>query len=214
MTNIKFSRRLICLSILILLFHAMDPSASLPCPGPTSSEAHDEHHYNQAAFEHSRQDRNRRGWRHVVLNFTPSWFSVTMGTGIVSILLHNFPYGARWLSWISIVIFGLNVLLFSLFTAVSIVRYTVFRGIWSCMLRHPVQSLFLGTIPMGLATIINMVVFICVPAWGSWATTLAWTLWWVDVVLAMSTNLYLPFIIMYKHEVRLHHPLPATLIPY
>jgi hypothetical protein len=34
------------------------------------------------------------------------------------------------------------------------------------MIRHPTQSLFLGTFPMGLATIINMVVFVCVPAWG------------------------------------------------
>ncbi|KAK5099347.1 Plasma membrane sulfite pump involved in sulfite metabolism [Lithohypha guttulata] len=35
---------------------------------------------------------NDHGWRKVVLNFTPSWFSVIMGTGIVSILLHNLPY--------------------------------------------------------------------------------------------------------------------------
>lgn len=54
---------------------------------------------------------------------------------------------------------------------------------------------------MGLATIINMVVFVCVPAWGSWAAILAWVLWWIDVVLAVATNFYLPFVIMYKHEV-------------
>jgi hypothetical protein len=34
------------------------------------------------------------------------------------------------------------------------------------MIRHPAQSLFIGTFPMGLATIINMIVFVCVPAWG------------------------------------------------
>jgi hypothetical protein len=28
------------------------------------------------------------------------WFSVTMGTGIVSILLHNLPYNANWLYWL------------------------------------------------------------------------------------------------------------------
>ena len=27
---------------------------------------------------------------------------------------------------------------------------------------------------MGLATIVNMTVFVCVPAWGPWAITLAW----------------------------------------
>ena len=54
---------------------------------------------------------------------------------------------------------------------------------------------------MSLATIINMIVFVCVPAWGPWAAILAWALWWVDVVLAIATNFYMPFIVMYKHKV-------------
>lgn len=69
------------------------------------------------------------------------------------------------------------------------------------MIRHPGQSLFLGTFPMALATIINMTVFVCVPASGDRFATLAWGLWWIDVVAAVGTNFYLPFIIMHKHEV-------------
>lgn len=101
-----------------------------------------------------------------------SWFSVNMGTGIVSILLHNLPYNGRWLYWISVVIFCLNVVLFVVFFLVSILRYTLYPAIWTAMIRHPAQSLFLGTFPMGLATIVNMVVFVCVPAWGPHAVTL------------------------------------------
>ena len=58
-----------------------------------------------------------------------------------------------------------------------------------------------GTFPMGLATIINMMCKVCVPAWGDWVITFAWALWWIDVVVALATNLYLPFIIMSRHEV-------------
>jgi tellurite resistance protein TehA-like permease len=65
-----------------------------------------------------------------------------------------------------VVIFAMNVVLFILFTFISIVRYTVYPEIWFAMIRHPAQSLFIGTFPMGLATIINMIVFVCVPAWG------------------------------------------------
>ena len=97
------------------------------------------------------------------------WFSVTMGTGIVSNLLHNLPYNATWLYWLSVFIFALNVLLFSIFSLLSILRYTLYPKIWFIMIRHPVQSLFLGTFPIGLATIINMTVFVCVPVWGTWA---------------------------------------------
>lgn len=92
-----------------------------------------------------------------------------MGTGIVSILLHNLPYNGIWLYWISVIIFALNVFLFIIFLVISILRYTIYPQIWFAMIRHPAQSLFLGTFPMGLATIINMIVFVCVPAWGTWA---------------------------------------------
>ena len=100
------------------------------------------------------------------LTIITRWFSVNMGTGIVSILLHNLPYNGVWLYWISVIIFALNVVLFVLFLFTSLLRYTLYPRIWTAMLNHPTQSLFLGTFPMGLATIINMVVFVCVPAWG------------------------------------------------
>lgn len=118
-----------------------------------------------------------------------------MGTGIVSILLHNLPYNGVWLYWLSIVVFALNFFLFVVFTLASILRYALYPKIWRVMIRHPTQSLFLGTFPMGLATIVNMVVFVCVPAWGPWTTTFAWALWWIDAVIAVAICFYLPFVL-------------------
>lgn len=122
-----------------------------------------------------------------------------MGTGIVSILLERLPYNAQWIHYISIVIFVLNIVLFVTFTVISVLRYTVYRGLFIAMLNHPVQSLFLGTIPMGLATIVNMCAFVVVPKWESWAMTLTWTLWWIDAVIAVAICMFLPFAIMYIH---------------
>ena len=50
------------------------------------------------------------------------------------------------------------------------------------MLAHPVQSLFVGTVPIGLATIVNATALVAIHRYGQWALTLAWTLWWIDVV--------------------------------
>lgn len=75
-----------------------------------------------------------------------------MGTGIVSILLHNLPYNAVWIQYISYIFFGLNILLFSLFTFISILRYTMYPEIWGVLIAHPAQSLFLGCFPMGFAS--------------------------------------------------------------
>jgi tellurite resistance protein TehA-like permease len=67
-----------------------------------------------------------------------------MGTGIVSILLFDLPYNARWIYWISVVVYCLNIALFVTFTAISVLRYTIHKGLFEAMLKHPVQSLFLG----------------------------------------------------------------------
>lgn len=79
-----------------------------------------------------------------------------MGTGIVSILLHNLPYNAQWLQYISYIFFGLNVLLFVCFLCISIARYTLFPEIWGVMVAHPAQSLFLGCFPMGFASMFTL----------------------------------------------------------
>ena len=118
-----------------------------------------------------------------------------MGTGIVSILLHNLPYNAHWLYWISVVIFALNVLLFGTGFDIRLLRYTLYPEIFRVMIIHPVQSMFIGTFPMGLATIINMIVFVCVPAWGQWTRYFAWGLWIFDAVVSVMTALSLPFIL-------------------
>jgi hypothetical protein len=98
----------------------------------------------KVVLEQALHKRNQSGWRKIVLNFTPSWFVVTMGTGIASVLLFDLPYNACWIYWISVVVYCLNIALFVLFTAISVLRYTIHKGLFEAMLKHPVQSLFLG----------------------------------------------------------------------
>jgi len=66
---------------------------------------------------------------------------------------------------------------------------------------------------MGLATIVNMVVFVCVPAWGPWAIQFAWALWWIDVVISVSVCFYLPWVIMHVHKTELSTMTAAWLLP-
>ena len=117
-----------------------------------------------------------------------------MSTGVTSILLRQLPYNGRWLRILATIYFVLNVALFFLFTAISVVRYTLFPDIIAKVLRHPHQSLFLATFPVGLGTIINMIVLVCVPAWGEGWAIFAWALWWIDSVLALLACFHLTYI--------------------
>ncbi|PON22912.1 sulfite transporter Ssu1 [Trichoderma gamsii] len=159
-----------------------------------------------------RQQRKKTVWT-VVHTFVPAWFTVNMGTGIVSILLHNLPYNGAWLYWISVIFFCLNLFLFILFTFISALRYLINPGLFMTMIRHPGVPLLLGAFPIGLATIVEMIVLVCVPAWGSWAVTLAWTLWWIDAAISIIICYWIPFVIMHVHDVKLETLSATWLLP-
>lgn len=118
-----------------------------------------------------------------------------MGTGIVSVLMNLVPFHTPVLHYLSIVFFVLNVAIFALALVTSILRYTLYPEIWRVMIQDPTNSLFLATVPMGFATLIDMWVLVCVPRWGEWAASFAWALWMVDVVAAASVTLSLSFIL-------------------
>jgi tellurite resistance protein TehA-like permease len=125
-----------------------------------------------------------------------------MGTGIVAILIHQLPFQFPGLVEISIVFLFLNIIIFLVLSVASILRYAIWPEIFLLMLRHPVQSLFLyvlyvtlsdcrGAIPMGLATIITMLVYVAVPI-SSGFLYFTQVLFWIDVVLSLLTCFGVP----------------------
>lgn len=163
-----------------------------------------------AARAETHSSKKDVGFRRIIRNFTPSyvlifrnwrikndryrWFIITMSTGAVSITLHQIPYHAGWLNIVSDIYLVLNIALFLLFTAISTLRYIMFPHLLPVVLRHPHQSLFLAAFPVGLATIINMIILACVPAWGQGLAVFAWVLWWIDSVLATGTCFHLTWV--------------------
>ncbi|KAH8119498.1 voltage-dependent anion channel [Phellopilus nigrolimitatus] len=153
-----------------------------------------------------RQDRNPLKER--IRRFTPAWHSVNMGTGAISILFHNFPYGTTTRGMQSIAFFFLllNLALFIILTIVGATRYTAFRNIWATMIHHPVASLYLGTFPMGFATIIIAAVGVVYKFFDFGGKRLLyglWGLWWFDVALSLVIclgQLHIMFT-RQKHEV-------------
>lgn len=127
-------------------------AATSPAVAPTGGSSIKILPCGHVVANNSKEDR---GWRKIVRNFTPSWFSVSMGTGVVSILLHNLPYNAHWVWYISVIVFCLNIFLFTAFSLITITRYVLYPEIWNVMIKHPSQSLFLGCIPMSFSSAYN-----------------------------------------------------------
>lgn len=122
-------------------------------------------------------------------HFSPAWFAVNMGTGVIGALFHSFPYGgeSRVMNGFALAFFFLNIILFIIFLVLSTACYIMFPRIWGSMLHHPVQSLYLGCFPMGADTLITVGIVVVSQYWGFGGTTFVyvlWGFWWLDAVLS------------------------------
>ncbi|RMY87231.1 hypothetical protein D0862_10735 [Hortaea werneckii] len=185
-----------------------------PTEPQAGSTLHDTNGRNSNVNKQVGSSKDEHGWRRIVRNFSPSWFSVTMGTGIVANIFYIIPWKADWLHYLSIIFFVLTVVLFALAFIASVLRYTIWPQIWTVMIQDPTNSLYLGTIPMGFATIVEMWIFICVPAWGQGAAYVGWALWMLDSVVAVAVTVTLGILLMSaSHQRSLDSITAAQLLP-
>ncbi|KAF9000311.1 voltage-dependent anion channel [Cyathus striatus] len=91
---------------------------------------------------------------------SPVLFAVTMGTGAISILCYNFPYGkdTKLTLVLSLAFFLLNLALFIIFTVLNAVRYFRDHDAWLKLLADPVFSMYTACFPMAATTLINVAV--------------------------------------------------------
>ena len=140
------------------------------------------------------------GQRHnIIRQFTPNWFTVSMGTGVVALIVSEFPM-LKALTWqLGTGLWYFNILLFVLFSVLYGLRWAFYPHEAKQIFQHPSMSLFLGTIPMALATILNGFLKYGQFIYGDTAVQIAQTLWYADIVLALLVAWAVPFA-MYRHQ--------------
>ncbi|KGO73694.1 C4-dicarboxylate transporter/malic acid transport protein [Penicillium italicum] len=126
-----------------------------------------------------------------------------MGTVTVLVLMTPIPFDTPLLLYLSIVFFLLSKLRFALAFIASFLRLALSPEVWNVMIQDPTNSLFLATILVGIAALIEILVFIRVSIWGEWAKRVAWASWVIDVIAAASITMPLFFILRSKV---LHNP--------
>ncbi|KAI0745701.1 voltage-dependent anion channel [Earliella scabrosa] len=160
----------------------------------------------------------RKSLKDCVRHFTPAWFAAIMGTGSIAILFNNFPYAEDTTAKqiLTYVFFFLNLALFIIFNALSIARYTIFPDIWSIMLHHPTQSLFLGTYPMGATTLINIAVSLIYEQYGFGGKAFLytiWAIWWLDVFISILCAFALVHVMKTRQDHALQRMTAIWLLP-
>lgn len=151
--------------------------------------------------------------REVIRQFTPNWFTATMGTGILALAIHQFSDSFPLLEPLARGLWLLNIALFLLFTALYAARWIFFFDGARRIFGHSVVSMFFGAIPMGLATIINGFLAFGLPMWGPSVIPLAQTLWWIDVAMAIACGVMIPYLMFTRQEHTIEKMTAVWLLP-
>ena len=151
--------------------------------------------------------------REVIRQFTPNWFAATMGTGILSAVLVQLPVAVSGLFQLAEALWLLNIVLFLTFSALYIARWVMFFDEARRVFGHSTVSMFFGTIPMGLATLINGLLTFGLPRWGDAVLPLAELLWWLDVAMSLACGVLIPFLMFTRQEHRIDQMTAVWLLP-
>ncbi|WP_053145975.1 TDT family transporter [Pseudomonas sp. P97.38] len=148
-----------------------------------------------------------------IRQFTPNWFAVTMGTGVLALALAQWPGNVPALRVVGEGLWVFNTLLFILFAGLYAARWWLFFDEARRIFGHSTVSMFFGTIPMGLATLINGLLVFGLPRWGDAVVPLAQALWWVDVAMSLACGVLIPFLMFTRQEHRIDQMTAVWLLP-
>ncbi|MGY3305019.1 C4-dicarboxylate transporter/malic acid transport protein [Pseudomonas sp. PvR086] len=151
--------------------------------------------------------------REAIRQFTPNWFAATMGTGVLALALAQLPVSTPGLHALAEGLWLLNIGLFVLFTAMYAARWVMFFDEARRIFGHSTVSMFFGTIPMGLATIINGFLLFGLPRWGDGVIHVAEVLWWLDVAMSLACGVLIPYMMFTRQEHSIDQMTAVWLLP-
>ncbi|PIB68797.1 TDT family transporter [Pseudomonas sp. 2822-17] len=151
--------------------------------------------------------------REVIRQFTPNWFAATMGTGVLALALAQLPVNLPVLHTIAEGLWMFTIGLFILFSVLYAARWVMFFHEARRIFGHPTVSMFFGTIPMGLATILNGLLLFGLPRWGVEVIPVAEALWWLDVAMALACGVLIPFMMFTRQEHSIDQMTAVWLLP-
>jgi C4-dicarboxylate transporter/malic acid transport protein len=151
--------------------------------------------------------------REVVRQFTPNWFTATMGTGILALALNQFPIEVPGIKSLAQGLWFANIGLFALCTVAYSARWVLFFDGAKRILHHSVMCMFFGAIPMGLATIINGFLVFGSAHWGQTSIDIAHAMWWLDAAMALACAWLVPYLMFTRQDHSLESMTAIWLLP-
>lgn len=152
--------------------------------------------------------------QHWLRRITSQWFLFPQGTGIIAVILHELdyqfdgPHVISYLFWLLAIV--LLVCLLGLYVArcVSFPHQTL-----QAIQNETGEVACLSSICITYTSIIQMTALSLVKSWSPGWGTVAYVLWWTNVVLAVCVVLGIPIVYVLVRPTQVSQVSPATQLP-
>ncbi len=146
-------------------------------------------------------------------HFTLAWFTCTMSTGGIAMLLAETPHRFPGLETIGDIIFFFDLVLFLAFCGCLFSRFTMFPRTMAKCLSHPTESLFFPTFWISVCNILSNIQTYGVPRCGYWLVVTMRVLFWVYAVLTFCFAVGQYFFLFTGRPLTIQSMTPAWILP-
>lgn len=175
---------------------------------------------NEDSSYNQQHPQPKLGIRERLEHFTWAWFTLTMSTGGLSLLIYAQPHQFKGLKQIGLAVYIINIVLFVLVTSAMATRFILFRDTLRNSLTHPREGFFFPTFFLSIATLITSTQRYLVPedpvlaieSTGSllWAIQIAF---WIYVALTTSVAIGQYSYVFASHSFGLQTMMPTWILP-
>ncbi|KAI7096033.1 hypothetical protein KC340_g8255 [Hortaea werneckii] len=151
-------------------------------------------------------------------DFSFIWFTLSMNTGILSILMHQLPYQFYGLGIISTILFVFNIVLFIVFFILLLLRCIMYPQslVQTCSTNISELSL-MGAVPIAWFTIVAQVgLTVSNASWGGQAFFIvALVMWWIGTAVMLTISCVVIVVFSKTDIVNATTTLnPAIIVPF
>lgn len=175
-------------------------------------KAHD-HAHGHGHVDINDPNRPKYGFKQRLHHFTWAWFTTSMSLGGLSLIIFVQPFQFPGLRQIGLVIYILNIIVFSILTSCLIARFVIHTGDLTASLTHPREGFFVPTFFLSLATLITSTQRYAIPENDInlvWAVKSAfWGYVIISLMLAIGQFSY----VFSAHSFGLHTMMPTWILP-
>ena len=145
--------------------------------------------------------------------FNWTWFSSTMSTGSLAVILYQTPHKFHGLLTIGKIVFILDLILFTLYTALVAARFTRKPDTFRRSLVDPGESFFFGSFWVSLSLVLQNISQYAFPTCGAWLVQTLEVLFWIYFASILLVAIFQYQNLFVEENLRIADMTPAWILP-